>query len=93
MLRPAPISVSARDFMADLRRSNALGFEQVHLNITRMSSELPAETISRVKAMQYLPDDGEEEDIVEAMLYLASPRARFVTGETLRVTGGYAAGI
>jgi len=27
------------------------------------------------------------------MLYLTSPRARFVTPETLRVTGGYAAGI
>jgi len=27
------------------------------------------------------------------MFYLTSPRARFVTGETLRVTGGFAAGI
>ena len=55
--------------------------------------ELAPETLSRIKAMQFLPDDGEEQDIVEAMLYLTSPRARFVTAETLRVTGGYAAGI
>ncbi len=56
-------------------------------------SELPPETVNRVKAMQYLPDDGTEQDIIDAMLYLTSPQARFVTGETLRVTGGLAAGI
>jgi 3-oxoacyl-[acyl-carrier protein] reductase len=37
--------------------------------------------------------DGAEADVVEAMLYLASDRARFVTGEVLRVTGGMAAGV
>jgi NAD(P)-dependent dehydrogenase (short-subunit alcohol dehydrogenase family) len=56
-------------------------------------NELPAETMKRVKAMQLIDCDGVEEDIVEAMLYLASKRARFVTGETLRVTGGMAAGV
>lgn len=56
-------------------------------------NELPAETMKRVKAMQLIDGDGVEEDIVEAMLYLASKRARFVTGETLRVTGGMGAGI
>jgi len=56
-------------------------------------NELAPETQARVKAMQYLPDDGAEQDIVDAMLYLTSPQARFITGETLRVTGGFAAGI
>lgn len=55
-------------------------------------SELSPDTLTRIKAQQYLPDDGREQDIVDAMLYLSSPQARFVTGETLRVTGGYAAG-
>lgn len=55
--------------------------------------ELPAATKARVQAMQLIAGDGVEEDIVEALLYLASPRARFVTGEILRVTGGMAAGI
>lgn len=55
--------------------------------------ELPEATKARVKAMQFIPADGQEEDIVEAMLYLASNKARFVTGETLRVTGGMAAGV
>lgn len=58
-----------------------------------IAAELPPETKARVKAMQMIGDDGQEADIVEAMLYLTSPQARFVTGETLRVTGGMAAGV
>jgi 3-oxoacyl-[acyl-carrier protein] reductase len=56
-------------------------------------NELPEATKARVKAMQLIDDDGLEEDIVEAMLWLTSPKARFVTGEVLRVTGGMAAGV
>jgi len=56
-------------------------------------SELPEATKLRVKAMQLMDDDGVEEDIVEAMLWLTSPKARFVTGEVLRITGGMAAGV
>ena len=55
--------------------------------------ELPEATKARVQAMQLIAGDGLEEDIVEALLYLASKKARFVTGETLRVTGGMAAGV
>jgi len=55
-------------------------------------SEMAPTTLSRIKAMQYLTRDGEEDDIVDAMLFLTSPKAKFITGETLRVTGGYAAG-
>lgn len=58
-----------------------------------IKAELPAETMKRVKAMQLIDRDGVEEDIVQAMLYLASSRARFVTGEVLRVTGGMGAGV
>jgi 3-oxoacyl-[acyl-carrier protein] reductase len=43
--------------------------------------------------MRFIDADGVEQDIVDAMLYLTSPGARFVTGETLRVTGGMAAGV
>lgn len=56
--------------------------------------ELPAQTKSYVKSMQMLDRDGAEIDVVEAMLFLTSPHsARFITGETLRVTGGMAAGV
>jgi 3-oxoacyl-[acyl-carrier protein] reductase len=40
--------------------------------------------------MQMMNREGAENDIVEAMLYLASPRAGFVTGQTLLVSGGAA---
>lgn len=58
-----------------------------------VARDLPAATKARVKALQLIDADGQEEDIVEALLYLASARARFVTGEVLRVSGGMAAGV
>jgi NAD(P)-dependent dehydrogenase (short-subunit alcohol dehydrogenase family) len=58
-----------------------------------IKAELSPANMALAKGMQFIDAAGEEEDVVEAMLYLASPRARFVTGETLRVTGGMAAGV
>ena len=81
----------ARELAADGIRVNAIAPGVILTDTIR--AELAPDTLARIKAMQYLPDDGDEQDIVEAMLYLVSPRARFVTAETLRVTGGYAAGI
>jgi len=81
----------ARELAGDGIRVNAIAPGIIVTDTIRR--ELPPETLKRVKSEQYLPDDGEEQDIVEAMLFLTSPKARFITGETLRVTGGYAAGI
>lgn len=58
-----------------------------------VNAALPAETKARIRGMQLLDVDGAEADIVEAMLYLTSDKARFITGETLRVSGGMAAGV
>lgn len=58
-----------------------------------IKAELPESIKAYVKQSQALDVDGAEADIVEAMLYLSSRRARFVTGETLRVTGGMGAGV
>jgi NAD(P)-dependent dehydrogenase (short-subunit alcohol dehydrogenase family) len=58
-----------------------------------IAAELPPETKARVKAMQMIGDDGKEEHIVDAMMFLTSPNAKFITGEVLRVTGGMAAGV
>ena len=80
----------ARELGPDGIRVNAIAPGIILTDTIR--TELPRETQARIKAMQYLASDGEEQDIVEAMLYLTSTRARFVTAETLRVTGGYAAG-
>jgi 3-oxoacyl-[acyl-carrier protein] reductase len=56
-------------------------------------TELPESVQSYVKSIQMIDADGAESDVVEAVLYLTSPQARFITGETLRVTGGMAAGV
>lgn len=55
--------------------------------------ELSPQNKALAKSMQLIDADGAEADVVSALLYLASERARFVTGETLRVTGGMAAGV
>jgi 3-oxoacyl-[acyl-carrier protein] reductase len=81
----------ARELAADGIRVNAIAPGVILTDTIR--SEMAPETLARIKSMQFLAEDGREEDIVDAMLYLTSPQARFVTGETLRVTGGYAAGI
>jgi NAD(P)-dependent dehydrogenase (short-subunit alcohol dehydrogenase family) len=81
----------ARELGADGVRVNAIS---PGLMLTEtIAAELPAEVKARVKAMQLIGDDGKEEHIVDAMLFLTSPQAKFITGETLRVTGGMAAGV
>mgnify|MGYP001313655941 FL=1 len=81
----------ARELAPDGIRVNAISPGLILTDT--IAAELPAATKARVKAMQFLPDDGCEQDIVDAMLYLSSPQARFVTGEILRVTGGMGAGV
>jgi NAD(P)-dependent dehydrogenase (short-subunit alcohol dehydrogenase family) len=81
----------ARELGSDGVRVNAIS---PGLMLTEtIAAEIPPETKARVKAMQVLEDDGKEEHIVDAMLFLTSPQAKFITGETLRVTGGMAAGV
>jgi len=55
--------------------------------------ELPDEMVDLVKRQQVLTRDGAEQDVVEALLYLCSERSAFVSGETLRVSGGFALSI
>jgi NAD(P)-dependent dehydrogenase (short-subunit alcohol dehydrogenase family) len=51
-------------------------------------AELSPDVVERVMAGQFLRQEGEVDDIVNCLLHLVSDRAGFVTGETLRVTGG-----
>jgi len=81
----------ARELGPDGIRVNAISPGLILTETIR--NELPEATKQRVQAMQMISGDGQEDDIVEALLYLASGKARFVTGETLRVTGGMAAGV
>lgn len=81
----------ARELAEDGIRVNAIAPGVILTDTIR--SEMEPQTLARIKAMQFLGSDGEEQDIVDAMLFLISPKAKFITGETLRVTGGFAAGI
>jgi NAD(P)-dependent dehydrogenase (short-subunit alcohol dehydrogenase family) len=78
----------AREFAVDGIRVNAIAPGLIFTETIR--AELPRAEVERVMSQQILQREGEERDIVEALLYLVSPRASFVTGETLRVTGGFA---
>jgi 3-oxoacyl-[acyl-carrier protein] reductase len=81
--------------------ASELGVEGIRVNAIApgmimtetIRAELPEATMNFVRAGQALKTDGAESDIVAAMLYLSGSGARFVTGETLRVTGGMGAGV
>ncbi|MFJ1969487.1 SDR family NAD(P)-dependent oxidoreductase [Streptomyces sp. NPDC087903] len=78
----------AREFAAEGIRVNAIAPGLIFTDAVR--AQLSAAEADRVLGEQILRREGEERDIVEALLYLVSSRASFVTGETLRVTGGFA---
>src|ERR1700722_14355864 len=78
----------AREFAADRFRVNAISPGLIFTDTIR--AELAKADVTRVMGQQILPREGEEQDIVDALLFLVSPAASFVTGETLRVTGGFA---
>lgn len=81
----------AREFAGDGLRVNGIAPGLIFTDTIR--SELSQDIIENVKSMQILLSDGAEKDIVDAMLFLTSSSASFITGETLRVSGGFALGI
>jgi NAD(P)-dependent dehydrogenase (short-subunit alcohol dehydrogenase family) len=48
--------------------------------------------LDKVQDRTLLPYLGEPEDVASSIAFLASDRARFITGETLVVDGGWTAG-
>ena len=70
-------------------RVNAIapGFVMTDLNRDKMSPERKAAAVARTPMMRF----GETDDMVGAAIYLASPASSFVTGETIRVDGGFLA--
>jgi NAD(P)-dependent dehydrogenase (short-subunit alcohol dehydrogenase family) len=49
----------------------------------------PAMLENFVKEFQFIRRSGEMQDVTSAALFLASEAASFITGETLKVSGGY----
>jgi NAD(P)-dependent dehydrogenase (short-subunit alcohol dehydrogenase family) len=81
-------------------RVNAVQPGFINTNIFTSSVEMPAELVDTAKAMiaqlstntQPVARGGRPEDIAEAVAYLASDAASFVTGTSLIVDGGITAG-
>jgi 3-oxoacyl-(acyl-carrier-protein) reductase len=55
---------------------------------TDMVSGMPEAAVDQVKAMTPMGRLGKPEEIAEAVVFLASPRASYVTGQVLGVNGG-----
>jgi NAD(P)-dependent dehydrogenase (short-subunit alcohol dehydrogenase family) len=70
-------------------RVNAIapGFVMTDLNRDKMSAERKALALARTPMGRF----GETTDLTGAAIYLASPAASYVTGETIRVDGGFLA--
>lgn len=71
-------------------RVNAIspGFVMTEMNRDKMSAERKALALARTPAGRF----GEVDEMVGAAIYLASPAAGFVTGQTIAVDGGFLAG-
>jgi NAD(P)-dependent dehydrogenase (short-subunit alcohol dehydrogenase family) len=78
----------AGEFGGDGIRVNAIAPGLIFTDTIR--AELNDATIKLVMGQQIIAREGMVDDIVETMLYLCSPRSGFMTGETLRVSGGFA---
>jgi NAD(P)-dependent dehydrogenase (short-subunit alcohol dehydrogenase family) len=70
-------------------RVNAIapGFVMTDLNRDKMSPERKATALARTPMKRF----GETDEMVGAAIYLASPASAYVTGETIRVDGGFLA--
>ena len=55
---------------------------------TDMLKEMPASALEQVKAMTPLGRLGKPEEVADAVAFLASPRAAYITGQVLAVNGG-----
>lgn len=81
----------ARELGGDGVRVNAIAPGLIMTDTIR--AELNPESVAYVQAQQVLKREGVPEDIVEAMLYLTSPASSFMTGETLKISGGFTLGL
>jgi 3-oxoacyl-[acyl-carrier protein] reductase len=82
----------AREFADDRIRVNAIAPGLMATDV--IVAELPAAMFEEfANKNQLIHRTGAVSDIVSAMLFLCSPQASFITGETLKVSGGFPLGI
>lgn len=76
----------AHEFASDGIRVN--GIAPGLIATETIKSELYPDVVDKIMPTQLISRVGEEKDITNAMLWLASDASSFMTGETLRVSGG-----
>jgi 3-oxoacyl-[acyl-carrier protein] reductase len=81
----------ARELAGEQIRVNAIAPGLIFTDTIR--AELNPQSVGWVMSQQFTPVEGEEADIVEMMRYLVSDKAKFITGETFRVSGGFTVSI
>ncbi len=64
---------------------NALGSPLPSQVLDRCSTE---DLVEMIRGLHFVQREGKVDDVVEALLYLCSDSAGFVSGETLRIAGG-----
>ncbi|MBW7981939.1 SDR family NAD(P)-dependent oxidoreductase [Enterobacillus tribolii] len=81
----------AIEFGAQEIRVNAIAPGVIRTPLTEPYYHDPNQ-LNKIKRGQFIPQLGEPEDVAEAALYLSSPKARFITGSTLVMDGGWTIG-
>ena len=74
-------------------RANAVAAGITRTNLTSSTIDGMPEIIDGMLARQGLKRVGEPEDIAAAVLFLTSPAASWITGQTLPVDGGFSTGM
>lgn len=74
-------------------RANAVAAGMTRTNLTAPAIDGMPEMIEGMFTRQGIKRVGEPEEIASAVLYLTSPQAAWVTGQTLAVDGGFSTGM
>ncbi|MFJ6132068.1 SDR family NAD(P)-dependent oxidoreductase [Janibacter terrae] len=82
----------ANDLAADQIRVNAVapGLMGTESALAGLPTAMVEDFVSNLQLVHRL---GEQDDVVAAVRYLCSPAASFITGETIKVSGGYPLGL
>ncbi|MEQ9901554.1 SDR family oxidoreductase [Pectobacterium punjabense] len=95
--------VSSKHAVIGLTKQLALEYGKHHIRVNAIAPGVirtplteayyhNATQLEKIQRGQFLPVFGETRDIADAALYLTSPQARFVTGSTLVIDGGWTLG-
>ncbi len=74
-------------------RANAVAAGLVHSNLTSFTFEHMPDLVKDTLGRQGIKRSGQPEDIAAAVLFLTSPAASWITGQTLPVDGGFSVGM